>query len=178
MSERNRSSHTTGTHQEAHDLTELHAARTQESLRQEITDAANTDLASASIQSISVVRLSARPEKRKVSSLNVPTDTDLEPTSGQKRESRPQAPRGLSNGILKNPYFPYQGGPLERLITLLANVLKHFERSIIASLRPQSPQPPPQRIIVKTKRKDATGREIEEDTERSQETEPPVKNPR
>ena len=178
MSERNRSSHTTGTHQEAHDLTELHAARTQESPRQEITDAANTDLASASIQSISVVRLSARPEKRKVSSLNVPTDTDLEQTSGQKRESRPQAPRGLANGILKNPYFPYQGGPLERLITLLANVLKHFERSIIASLRPQSPQPLPQKITVKTKRKDATGRDIEEDTERSQETEHPVKNPR
>lgn len=169
MSERNRSSHTSGTHQEAHDLTDLHASKTQESLRHEVTDAANTDLSSASIQSISVVRLSARPEKRKVSSLNVPTGADLEPMLGQEKEPRPQATRGQAHGILKNPYFPYQGGLLERLITLMANVLKHLERSLLASLRPQAPQPP--KPIVKTKRKDASGRDIDEGEEHPKESE-------
>lgn len=173
MSERIRSSHTSGTHQEAHDLTDLHASKTQESLRHEITDAANTDLASASIQSINVVRLSTRPEKRKVSSLSVPTVPEIDPTSEQKREPRPQATRGQANGILKNPFFPYQGGPLERLITLLANVLKYLERSLLASLRPQPPQPTP--AIIKAKRKDASGREIEEDEELPKENETPLK---
>ena len=161
MSERTRGSHTSGTHHEALDLTDLHASKSQESLRNDVTDAANTDLSSASIQSISVVRLSARPEKRKISSINVPTVPDLDETREQKQPIRPHQTRGEKHGILKNPYFPYQGGPLERFITLLANLLKHLERSLLSSLRPQAPHTP--QAIIKTKRKDASGRELDEE---------------
>lgn len=160
MSERTRGSHPSGTHQEALDLTNLHASKSQESLRNTISDASNTDLSSASIQSISVVRLSARPEKRKISPITVPTVPELDDTREQKQSGRPHPTRGQNHGILKNPYFPYQGGLVERFITLLANVLKHLERSLLASLRPQAPHPP--QAIIKTKRKDASGREIDE----------------
>jgi hypothetical protein len=166
MSERTRGLPTTGAHHEVNDLKELHASKTQESLRQEITGAANTDLSSASIQSISVVRLSARPEKRKVAALTTP---DLDPTAERKAQSRDGTPRAINHGILRNPYFPYQGNPLERLVTLLANVLKYFERSLLASLRPQAPQPQPLKPVNKAKRKDSLGREIEEEEEERQE---------
>jgi hypothetical protein len=173
MSERTRGSHTNGTHHEALDLTNLHTSKSQESLRNEITDAANTDLSSASIQSISVVRLSARPEKRKISSLNVTTVPDLDDTREQNQLARPQQTRGSNHGILKNPYFPYQGGPLERLITLMANLLKHLERSLLASLRPQvQPQHPPQ-TKSKTKKRDASGREIDEEDDLTNESKTP-----
>lgn len=171
MSERTRSSHPSGTHHEALDLTNLHASKTQESLRHETTETANTDLSSASIQSISVVRLSARPEKRKLSSLNVPTVHDLEDSRVDKQPARPHHTRRENHGILKNPYFPYQGGPLERLITLVANLLKHLERSLLASLQPQAPQPP--QVITKTKRKDALGRDIDEEVDAPREGQTP-----
>jgi hypothetical protein len=63
------------------------------------------------------------------------------------------------------------------LITLLANVLKHLERSLLASLRPAPPQPPPHKTIIKTKKRDASGREIEEDDEVAQLIEKPLISP-
>lgn len=175
MSERTRGSHTTGLHHEANDLTELHASKAQESLRHTVAEPANTDLSSASIQSISVVRLSARPEKRKIAAITAPTAPELEPTTEPHQRQRSTPSRGQGHGILKNPYFPYQGGPLERFITLLANLLKYLERSLLASLRPQAPQPPLQKTTIKTKKRDASGREIDEDEERSQKIEAPIK---
>ena len=177
MSERTRGSQTLGAQQEVHDLTDLHASKTQESLRHTVAEPANTDLASASIQSISVVRLSIRPEKRKVTGLTVPTNADLDPSAEKQKRQSANPTHSEGHGILKNPYFPYQGGPVERLITLLANVLKHLERSLLASLRPAPPQPPPHKTIIKTKKRDASGREIEEDDEVAQLIEKPLISP-
>jgi len=177
MSERTRGSQIPGAQQEVHDLTDLHASKTQESLRHSVTEPANTDLASVSIQSISVVRLSTRPEKRKVTGLTVPTNPELDPTSEKQERQGANPTRGQRHGILRNPYFPYEGGPVERLITLLANVLKHLERSLLASLRPAPPQAPPQTTFIKTKKRDALGREIEEDSEAAQQVEKPLRIP-
>ncbi|MEN9845512.1 MAG: hypothetical protein RIS36_659 [Pseudomonadota bacterium] len=161
MSERTRSSQPSGAHHEALDLPDPHALNAKGSLRQETTESANTDLTSASIQSISVVRLTAQPGKRKLSSLNLSTVPALDETREDNPKVRPQHSRRENHGILKNPYFSYRGGPLERFITLVANLLKYLERSLLASLQPQAPQPP--HVITPMKRKDALGREVNED---------------
>jgi hypothetical protein len=175
MSERTRGSHTSGTHHEVRDLADLHASKTQEALRHSEAEVSNTDLSSASIQSMSVVRLSARPEKRKVSSLNVATTPGLESQPEQETKQRAERKLNQSHGILKNPYFLYKGGLFERFITLLANLLKYLERSLLASLRPQAPIQPPHKTVIKTKRRDASGREIDEDNDRSEQTGTPLR---
>lgn len=167
MSERTRGSSTHGAQHEVHDLTDLHASKTQEALRNAASGAANTDLSSASIQSISVVRLSARPEKRNLSSLTVPTAAELEPTTEHRPKQSGVVKKGQTLGILKNPYFPYKGNILERFITLLANILKYLERSLLASLRPQPPQVRPPTSTTRAKKRDAAGREIDEDVKDS-----------
>ncbi len=165
MSERTRSSHITGTPHEVNDLAELHTSKTQEAFRGAIHEAADTDLSNASIQSISVVRLSARPEKRKLSSLGIPVPSETEPKHDRTRDTRTDTRRRDRYGILTNPYYPYKGDPLTRLITLLANIVKSLESHLLAALQPQAPisrQPP---VVIKTKKRGPDGREIEESEE-------------
>ena len=176
MSERNRGSITNGTHHEGHDLADLHASRTSEALRHAPTEPSNTDLSSASIQSISVVRLSARPEKRKLSSLNVPTPPELEPAAEHPPRQRSEPKRAESHGILKNPYFPYKGNLLERFITLLANILKYLERSLLTAQRPLVPQPQPQKPARMAKKRDTAGREVADEKDPSTEGETSLKS--
>jgi hypothetical protein len=174
MTERTRGLHTTGAQHEALDLIDLHASKPQESLNLTVTEPSSTDLSSASIQSIHVVRLSARPEKRTASSLNVSTAPDLDTSSETKQGRHAGTKRGGSHGILKNPHFPYQGGPVERLITLLANILKRIESSLLASLRPTTPPSPLLKKVITSKKRDSSGREVEEEEERSEEREVPL----
>jgi hypothetical protein len=77
-------------------------------------------------------------------------------------------------GILKNPYFPYKGNLLERFVTLLANVLKYLERSLLAAHRPQAPLPQPQKPAGVAKKRDTAGREREDEKEPSEEGETPL----
>lgn len=175
MSERTRGSHVSGVHPEAQDLTELHAAKTQEALRPKNTDTVNTDLASSSIQPIGVVRLSARPEKRKLTPPPISTAPDCEHATESTVEQRPSSKRGQSHGILTNPYFPYKGGLFERLIALVANLIRYLERNLLASLHDRTPPAPIPQTVLRTKKRDAAGREIDEERERSQEREPPLK---
>lgn len=165
MSERTRSSHSNGTQHEANDLAELHASKTHEALRGEIHEGANTDLSNASIQSINVVRLSARPEKRKLSSLGVPVPSETEPKQDPTRGTRAAPRRRERYGVLTNPYYPYKGDPLTRLITLLANIVKSLESHLLAALQPQAPIPRQPQVVIKTKKRGADGREIEESEE-------------
>lgn len=162
MSERTRSSHSNATQHEANDLAELHASKTHEDLRGEIHEAANTDLSNASIQSINVVRLSARPEKRKLSSLGVAVPSETDPKQDAPRGDRAAPRRRERYGVLTNPYYPYKGDPLTRLITLLANIVKSLESHLVAALQPQAPLPRQPQVVIKTKKRGADGREIEE----------------
>lgn len=164
MTERTRGSQPSGSPQEAIDLNELHASKTHEQLRASVLDSANTDLASASIQSISVVRLSTRPEKRKLTlspGASAETSSHLE----QKAPKKPAARSNQRHGVFKNPYFPYEGGPLGRLISLLANLMKVVELAVFNNPKDASPLPPQQSTVRKTKKRDASGREIEEEDE-------------
>ena len=162
MTERTRGSQPNGSPQEAIDLTELHASKTQEQLRASAFDSSHTDLASASIPSSSVVRLSARPEKRKLTNLSSENSSSQEP----KVLNNPVTRSSQKHGVFKNPYFPYEGGPLGRLISLIANLLKVVELSIFTT--PQRVTPPPTKMGTgKAKRRDASGREINEEDERT-----------
>lgn len=163
MTDRTRGPHTSGSPQEAIDLNELHASKTQEALRTEVLEPSNTDLSSASIQSISVVRLSARPEKRKHAGPLRPTSTEGELQKEANASKKPLQGKGQPHGLLKNPYFPYQGNLLERFVTFIANFLKVAELSILKSLRPTPPPAPPRVVIAKPKRRGPDGRELEED---------------
>ncbi|MEY4669194.1 MAG: hypothetical protein RL518_1893 [Pseudomonadota bacterium] len=163
MSERTRGSHVSGSRPEAHDLTELHASKTADPVSPTSSEPANTDLASASIQSINVVRLSSRPEKRPLSSLNLATSTDVAHTTEQKIEQRPTSKRGEKHGILNNPYFPYKGGPLERFITLLANLVRYLEKSLLAALQDRPSPVPVQKPVIKTKKKGVNGEDVEDE---------------
>jgi hypothetical protein len=165
MSERTRSSHITGTPHEVNDLAEFHASKTQEAFREAIHEAANTDLSNASIQSINVVRLSARPEKRALSSLGIPAPSEMEPKHDRTRGTRTDTRRRDRYGILTNPYYPYKGDPLTRLITLLANIVKSLESHLLAALQPQAPIPGQPQVVIKTKKRGSDGREIEESEE-------------
>lgn len=162
MTERTRGSQPSSSPQEAIDLNELHASKTQEQLRASAFDSANTDLASASIQSISVVRLSARPEKRKLTHLSPgasmePTEQH-EPKIGTKHTVR----SNQKHGIFKNPYFPYEGGPLGRLISLIANLMKVIELAVFNPGKPAALTPLTPPVTTKRKKTDAHGREIDE----------------
>ncbi len=165
MSERTRSSHITGTPHEVNDLAELHTSKTQEAFRGAIHEAADTDLSNASIQSISVVRLSARPEKRKLSSLGIPVPSETEPKHDRARDTRTDTRRRDRYGVLKNPYYPYKGDPLERLITLLANIVKSLESNLLAALQPRVPIPQAPQTVLKTKKRRFDGQEIEDGEE-------------
>jgi hypothetical protein len=165
MSERTRGSHSNGTQHEANDLAELHASKTQEALRGAIHEGANTDLSNASIQSINVVRLSARPEKRKLSSLGAPVPSETELKQDPTRSKRPTPRRRERYGVLTHPYYPYKGDPLTRLITLLANIVKSLESHLLAALQPHAPTPRPPQVVIKTKKRGPDGREIEESEE-------------
>ena len=163
MTERTRGSQTSGSPQEAIDLNELHASKTQETLRASALDAANTDLASASIQSISVVRLSTRPEKRNLSNRSSAPNAETSQLREPKKLKRLTPRSKQRHGIFKHPYFPYEGDPLTRRITLLANILKVLELSILNAFKPAPPQTPPKTLVRKEKKRDENGREIEED---------------
>ena len=129
-------------------------------------DSANTDLASASIQSISVVRLSARPEKRKLTNLASSPSAESSPLQ-EPRIIRKATPRSnQKHGVFKNPYFPYEGGPLGRLISLLANLMKVVELAIFNTPQQTAPAFPTKSAVVKRKKRDANGREIDEEDEK------------
>jgi hypothetical protein len=164
MTERTRGLQPSGSPQEAIDLNELHASKTQEHLRASVVDPVHTDLSSASIQSMSVVRLSARPAMRKI------TSHSPEPRSDQKPRKQPILRSHQKYGVFKNPYFPYEGGPLGRLISLLANLIKVGELAIFNT--PRHTPPPSHAVqsrVVKAKKRDASGRELEEEEEEKEE---------
>lgn len=165
MSERTRSSHSNGTQHEANDLAELHTSKTHAALRETMNEASNTDLSSASIQSINVVRLSARPEQRKLSSRGGAVPADIEPKKDSLGGTRAATGRDNRYGVLTNPYYPYKGDPLTRLITLLANIVKSLESHLLAALERQPPSPRLPQALIKTKKRRSDGREIEESEE-------------
>lgn len=163
-----------GSPQEAIDLNELHASKTQSTLRTKVLEPSNTDLASASIQSISVVRMSARPERRDISKAFRAFTQKSGNTTESKGLNKGTAKSGASHGVFKNPFFRYEGNIFERFIALIANLLKVFELSLLRVLKP-TPAPKPQPSVAKPKRRGPDGREIEEGAEElSQSKEEPL----
>lgn len=179
MTERTRGSQLTGSPPEAIDLNELHASKVSDASLSSETHPANTDLASASIQSISVVRLSTRPERRKVASPTLSLNGDATVSTETKSAAPSRPRRGATFGVLKNPYYKYEGNPFERLISLVANILKVIEHSLLKSFKPQTPPTPPSTVVIKTKRRGPDGREIDEEKEAPPQRDPEqVKPPR
>lgn len=163
MTERTRGSQVTGSNQEVIDLNELHASKVTDAIRSEMTRPENTDLASASIQSISVVRLSSRPEKRKVIAPPLTTSEETSPSKESRQATASRPRRDEKFGILKNPFYKYEGNVLERCITLLANLLKALEFALLRTFKSQPPPTPSKINVVKPKRRGPDGREIDEE---------------
>lgn len=175
MTERTRGSQPSGSPQEAIDLNELHASKTHEQLRADVFASTNTDLASASIQSINVVRLSARPEKRKLTHLSPGTSLDPFEQHEPKTGTKPTVRSNHKHGIFKNPYFPYEGGPLGRLISLIANLMKVVELAVFNPGKQAALTPPTPSVTLKRKKRDAHGREIDEENDDvTQQQTPPI----
>lgn len=139
MNERTRSPQRNSAPKEAIDLTKLRASKLESMPDKDIPHTTSTDLANASIKSTSVARLSSRPEKR----------TQLTPlTSGSHLENGSERPAKMGarssasgrarSGVFNNPYYRYQGGPLGRLITFLANILKALESSLLSAFKPRN----------------------------------------
>lgn len=106
-----------------------------------------TDLSAASIQSIPVARLSARQEKRSLSKLiPSPTISTLREQVSKDSPKRRATP-GKPHGILNNPYYKYEGGPLGRLVAFVANLLKALETALLRRLKP-APRPIPQKVVT------------------------------
>jgi hypothetical protein len=126
------------------DLSELSASK---DLHRKIeTHAANsTDLASVSISSLSFVRSSSQiglqSERTHPSII-----TKRAPTSETKHQA--SASTGTSartNGVFKNPLYPYTGGLVSKIITFLANLLKVLERVFLRLLGVRDTVAPPPR---------------------------------
>jgi hypothetical protein len=100
--------------------------------------AAPLDLTQVSMETRSMVRLSARPQKRTVSTATTPH------TAVSTKPSKSPAP-AQRFGIFNNPRYKYEGGPLGFLIAFVANVLKVLEqllfrtRTLAPPLRAQVP---------------------------------------
>lgn len=115
------------------DLSELSASKDLH--RKVETQAANTpDLASASISSSSFVRSSSqsglRAEKTPSSIINTRSlSSDTKQFSGVSHGTA-----SGTNGIFKNPMYPYRGGLVSKIITFFANLLKVLERIFLRLL--------------------------------------------
>lgn len=95
-----------------------------------MTQPANqSDLATASISSKDIMRVSQRVEPRK--NLNT-SRQEQSPSPTRAGHRRGNAPR--PEGILNNPTYRYGGDLLTRFITLLANILKFIERLFLRLL--------------------------------------------
>lgn len=124
---------------EVNDLSDLRASMLEKSHR--APPATNTDLSTASIQSIPVARLTARAERRALSSLTpTPTFAALR-EQASKEGSKSKGATSKPNGIFKNPYFRYKGGPIARLVAFIANVLKALEQALFRRPKPMQPRP-------------------------------------
>jgi hypothetical protein len=99
------------------------------STSQALTEPANqSDLASISISSSEVMRVSQRVEPRR--DLTAPK-LGRSPAPSASTSPRKATPE---KGILTNPSYQYSGGLLSRVITLFANILKFIERLILRLL--------------------------------------------
>jgi hypothetical protein len=135
---------------QAIDLTELHASVTAGLKAEQPPASQNTDLASASSPSANIVRLSAKPEKRPLSHLSPGATTTTEPAT--KSVARKGAPSNRPNGIITNPYYRYEGGLLDKIITFFANILKFLERALLRSLTQTKPAPPQRQVVPSTEK--------------------------
>lgn len=123
----------------------------------------DTDLSKLSIATADVPRIGSVIERRR----DLDHALNKQDRTARHMTSRPRIDR-TRHGILRNPYFRYRGGPLLRLITLFANLLKFLEQLLVgkvgrARIPPQqqvkarpSPEPPhhDQKIAVEKGRKD------------------------
>lgn len=108
------------------------------------------------------IKPTERPLVAKELELGIKPEHKLE--QGNKETKSEIAPAGRSHGIIKDPFFAYRGGPFNRIITFLANILKVIEQIILGRLygkktqvkiKVQTPEPvaqPTQQISKPTKR--------------------------
>lgn len=151
MSDRTRNPQTSPQNSsQAIDLTELHASVTAGLRNAPPATPENTDLATASIASANVVRLSAKIEKRDLTQLSMGTTTSNETTT--QATPRKGAPSHRPHGIITNPYYRYEGGLLDKLIAFLANILKFLERTLLRALAPAKPATPQRHISSPTEK--------------------------
>jgi hypothetical protein len=135
---------------QAIDLTELHASVTAGLKNEQTSTPHNTDLAAASIPSANIVRLSAKPEKRDLTQLSVGATTHTEPAT--QTAPRKGTPSNRPHGIITNPYYRYEGGLLDKLITFFANILKFLERALLRALTPTKPAAPQRKVVSPTEK--------------------------
>lgn len=155
---------------QAIDLTELHASVTAGLKNETPKTPENTDLAAASIPSANIIRVSARPEKRDFTQLSASTATP-EPTPQQ--APRKGAPSNRPHGIITNPYYRYEGGLLDKLITFFANILKFLERALLRALTPTKPATPQRKVVPPTEKPEE--KEKKEDSREPRHVQLPVR---
>jgi hypothetical protein len=131
--------------QEALDLSKLRASKDIPTTLPE--NAPN--LSQCSIAPKNVHRVATQPTSRSMQSLrpspSIATLRSEVAARTSKANSKPSRMR--PNGLFSNPYYRYKGGPISRLITFLANLLKMIEqlffKVFMPAPLPAAPSPAP-----------------------------------
>jgi len=115
------------------DLSELSASKDLHH-KNETRPANSTDLASASISSSNFVRSSSQ-----LGALSDKTAPNIITTRSPASETKHQTgtsngTAASTNGVFKNPLYPYRGGLVSKIITFFANLLKVLERIFLRLL--------------------------------------------
>jgi hypothetical protein len=145
MSERalDKNQETSGTGQR--DLTDLRASKDLHT-KEPLNPSNETDLSSISISTSNIVRVAHKPETRRTP-LSHTTSQSASPAAQTTKHSQNRSAGTPAPGLFKNPTYRYSGGPIGRLITFIANLLKVLERIFLRLLgaRDQvAPNPLPQ----------------------------------
>jgi len=144
MSDLNRKTQSLATSESA-DLSMLSATKDLHELSDKIP--ANTaDLASASISPAEVMRSSSRTDIRKAVQDKVPAHSaSVELTNSRSRAQNSSSANSQKPGVFKNPFYRYDGGLINKILSLIANILKVLERFFLRLLGARDKIEPQQR---------------------------------
>jgi hypothetical protein len=147
---------------EAGDLSDLAASK---NLREgiSIAPANSTDLATASISSADVMRVSQRSDiRRAVQDRITPQQATVELTNGRSRSTLSKSSDTTAVGIFKNPFYRYDGGLLNKVLALIGNILKALERIFLRLLGARDTSPTPHQTQPTRAKSDGVAAESQE----------------
>ena len=114
------------------------------------------DLTQVSMETREMIRLSARHQRRTVSTAPAQAPTPSKETAQNK------ATPVKRFGVFKNPKYRYEGGPLGMLISFVANILKALEQLVFRT-REISPRPQPQTVPTSSTPQPTRRKKLEDD---------------